>query len=180
MSYKCCDSEFKEKGSFYKHIRSSNCHFLTFNDDILIRVPRSTLHNVLLDPSLLFSGSGKLSIIKREGDKAKIVIVRDDIGGDRISFGRIYGPILEGMLISYGVKLNANNTNYKFSFRVTYKENSCRVNILNRMEANIGLLGRTLPWLVPKLLISPVKLANFLNNIIKSSLLNFEKSIFIE
>jgi len=170
MTYRCCDSDFNKKEDFFKHLKSSDLHFLTFSDRIDLNMNRDSVSKVLSNPNLLFTASGKVSIVRKEGkDVAKTVIVRND-AGDKISFGRVKGPVFDGQFLTYFVKVNGNPAQYKISFRMISRGDTTNVTILNRMEAKIGILGKAMPWLVPKVVKGPASFADKLNEIMKSSL----------
>jgi hypothetical protein len=170
MAYRCCDTDFNKKEEFFRHVKSNDLHFLTFSDRVEIEMNRDYVSKVITNPNLLFTASGKISIVKKEKeDVSKSVFVRND-AGDRISFGRIKGPIFDGQLLTYEMKINGNPATYKVSFRLLGRGDVTYVTIINRMEAKVGILGKAMPWLVPKVVKGPARFADILNDMIKSSL----------
>ncbi|BBG23481.1 hypothetical protein [Sulfuracidifex tepidarius] len=174
MAYRCCDTDFNRKEDFFKHVKSNDLHFLTFSDRVDLNLSRDSVSKVISNPNLLFTASGKVSIVRKEGeDVIKTVIVRND-AGDRISFGRVKGPLFDGQLLTYLVKVNGNPAQYRISFRLMGRGDTTNVTILNRMEAKVGFLGKAMPWLVPKVVKGPASFADKLNEIMKASLAEME------
>ncbi len=169
MAYRCCDTDFKRKDEFLGHIRSKGLHFLTSSDNIDLNVNRDIASKIVRNPHLLFTTSGKVSIIRNKGNEIRAVVVRND-AGDRISFGKVIGPTFDGQFFTYVLKVNGNPAQYRLSFRLATRGDKTSLTILNRMEVDVGILGRSLPWLVPRLAKGPARFANTINDILKSSL----------
>jgi hypothetical protein len=151
MAYRCCDKDFQDKKSLFKHIRSNNWHFLTFSDNAVFDLNYNDTINIIKNQNLIFNSLGILKIRENVGFLA-LPLHKDTYGNILKTgiLGKIEGPTYNLGLINYSFK--SNKLIYEISFRPRKVLEKTEISSIVTMRVNIGLLGRIFPSSVLKAL----------------------------